>query len=90
MSGTKRMKRKYTARELAERFGVTPRHVRRIVAQERDEWIAEAIERRQKAAELRAQGLRWAAVGQELGISADAARMLVSRVKPTDQLLGAG
>ena len=40
--------------------------------------------------EPRAQGLRWAAVGQELGISADAARMLVSRVKPTDQLLGAG
>lgn len=40
-----RAKRKQTARELAERFGVSPRTIRRTVAQERADYLADACKR---------------------------------------------
>ena len=45
-------RRKLTAREAAERFGVCPRTIRRIVAEPRDEFEARAASRRKQAAEL--------------------------------------
>ena len=39
-TGPTRAKRKQSARELAERFGVSPRTIRRTVAQERAEGLS--------------------------------------------------
>lgn len=68
-----------TAAEVAAKLGVTPRTVRNYVSTPRSEYEAAARERRQKAAELRAQGKTWADVGLELGVSATAARLLAAR-----------
>lgn len=45
----------------------------------RSEYEATANQRREQAKSLRASGLSWAKVGEQLGISADAARKLASR-----------
>lgn len=45
---TVRRKRRVTAREGAEITGLTPRHVRRLVAQPREEWINEKADEREK------------------------------------------
>jgi len=71
--------RKKTARELAEKFGVSPRTIRNHVAAPRDWWAQHRREIRQKAARLRATGMTWAEVGKALGVSESAARALGKR-----------
>lgn len=71
--------RKKTAREVAEKLGVSPRTVRRYVAAPRDWWTQHRREIRQKAARLRATGMTWAEVGKALGVSESAARALGKR-----------
>jgi len=43
MSAHKRVKRKHTARELAEKLGVTPRTIRRYMAQPRADYEANSL-----------------------------------------------
>ena len=55
-----RKKRRLTAREGAALTGVTPRHVRRLVALPRDEWLAQmAVEREAIRAYHDDQGHSW-------------------------------
>lgn len=45
MAAEKQIRRKHTARELAEKFGVHPRTVQRYIALPRDQYLAESITR---------------------------------------------
>ena len=82
MTALKRAKRKQTARELAERFGVSERTIRRAVAQPRADYLAEVRARQDEALRLRESGLRWREVGDALGgINASAAYQLAAKAK---------
>lgn len=67
-----RAKRPQTARELADRFGVSPRTIRRTVALPRDEYLSEAAKRHQRIRELRAEGLSMRAIAAEVNVSVSA------------------
>ena len=62
-------RRPQTARALAEEFGVTPRQIRRIVAEPRAEFLARAARRRETAARLRAEGMTYPEIAAEMGIT---------------------
>jgi DNA-binding NarL/FixJ family response regulator len=79
MTAARPGRRSVTARELGERFNRSPRTIRRIVAQPRDEFEAEARERQAQALNLRSQGLSYGQIAKELGITRDAASGLVRR-----------
>jgi predicted DNA-binding transcriptional regulator YafY len=67
-----------TARELAEEFGVTPRQIRRIIAEPRAEFLARAAERRETAARLRAAGLSYAECAAEMSTTPAVVRRLMA------------
>lgn len=71
--------RKKTARELADRFGVTTRTIRNHMAAPRDWWKEHRRALREKAAALRATGMKWADVGKALNVSESSARALGKR-----------
>jgi len=82
MSALYAQKRKHTAADMAEQFGVSRRTVQRIMAQPRDEYVAEAHARQGKALSLRESGMKWHEVGAEMGgISASAAYRLAAKAK---------
>lgn len=62
-------RRTKTARELAEKFGVSERTIRTMIAEPRADFLARANAKRQQVAELRANGLSVRAIAQETGIS---------------------
>lgn len=70
-----------TTSQLAELVSRSERHVRRFVSQERTEYEATAQARADRVAELRQQGLKWKAIGQQLGVSPGAAKMIFHRKK---------
>jgi len=61
-------RRSRTARELAEVYGVTPRTVRSIMAEPREEFLARARARRDRAVELRARGLKHREIAAEMDV----------------------
>lgn len=67
MGAMKPFKRNHTARELAERLGVSERTVQRLMAQPRDEYLAETHGRQDEALRLRELGMKWREVGEALG-----------------------
>lgn len=69
MTAAHPIRRKYTAREMAERFNKTPQTIRNLMAEPRSEYEARASERHQRILELRAQGLSIRAIAAELGCS---------------------
>lgn len=69
MSALKPVRRQLTAREAAERLGVTTRTVQRLMAEPRGQYLARANAKREQVAELRAQGLSIRAIADQLGIS---------------------
>lgn len=69
MSAEHAVRRKRTAREVAEQLGVSPRTVRRFVAEPRDAYLSRAEQRRQQIRELREQGLSMRAIAAEIGCS---------------------
>jgi len=71
--------RKKTARELAEKFGVSPRTIRSHIAAPRAWWTEHRRSLQRKAAQLRSTGMKWADVGMALGVSENAARALGKR-----------
>jgi CTP-dependent riboflavin kinase len=78
----KPVKRKHTARELAERLGVSERTIQRLMAQPRAEYEAETHARQDEALRLREAGMKWADVGAELGgITDSAAYQLAAKAK---------
>lgn len=64
-----RQRRTRTARELAEEHGVSPRFIRRTVAESREDYEARAAARRERAAALRASGATYKAIADEMGVS---------------------
>lgn len=82
MGAVKPIKRKHTARELAERLGVSERTIQRLMAQPRAEFEAEAHVRQDEALRLRESGLKWSEVGNQMGgISASAAHQLATKAR---------
>lgn len=77
MAAENPVRRTKTAREMAERLGVSVRTVRKIVAEPRDEFENRARERREKAAELRASGLKYKEIAEEMKISTGAVGALL-------------
>lgn len=77
MAAENPVRRTKTAREMAERLGVSVRTVRKIVAEPRDEFENRARERREKAAELRASGLKYKEIAEKMGISTGAVGALL-------------
>lgn len=69
MSALKPVRRQLTAREAAERLGVTTRTVQRLMAEPRGQYLARANAKREQVADLRAQGLSIRAIADQLGIS---------------------
>lgn len=67
MSAQMPIRRTKTARELAEKWGVSERSVYRRVAEPRAEFLARAAERRATVVELRAKGLTHAQIAAETG-----------------------
>lgn len=63
------LRRNVTAQETARRLGISVRQARRVVSEPRTEFLARAAERRERAAELRRQGFKYADIAIELGCS---------------------
>ncbi|MFD5110267.1 hypothetical protein [Streptomyces cinereoruber] len=64
-----RERRTATARELADRFGVTPRTVRSMIAEERAAYEGRSRQRRDQIVELHRQGRKGYEIARELNIS---------------------
>ncbi|SEK86519.1 sigma factor-like helix-turn-helix DNA-binding protein [Rhodococcus maanshanensis] len=62
-------RRTSSAREVAERLGISPRTVRNIMAEPRAEFEARAAERRRRVLELRAEGLKLREIADEVGMT---------------------
>lgn len=72
MVETMRKKRKYTAKEGAARLGLSERYVRQLVAQPRDEWLAEkAAERESIRAFHDDEGHSWTQTAAHFGLHVD-------------------
>ncbi|CAM5245603.1 MULTISPECIES: hypothetical protein [Streptomyces] len=65
-----RERRTATARELADRFGVSQRTVLRMVAEERSVYEGRSRQRRDRIVELHRQGLKGYEIARELSVSA--------------------
>lgn len=79
---TIRRRRNKTAREAAQKFGVSVRTIKRVISEPRNWYESRAAERRAQAYRLRHLGHSWAEVGAAMdGISADAARRLAARFR---------
>lgn len=64
-----RQRRTRTARELAEEHGVSPRYIRRVVAESREDYEGRAAARRERAAALRSKGKTYREIADELDCS---------------------
>lgn len=65
----RRERRAVTARELADRFGVSPRTVMRMIAEERGVYEGRSRQRRDQIIDLHRQGLKGYEIAQELSVS---------------------
>jgi DNA-directed RNA polymerase specialized sigma24 family protein len=63
------VRRATTARETAKRLGIAPRTVRNIIAEPRSEFEARAAERRERVIALRREGLTYAQIAAEVGMT---------------------
>nr|CDL66209.1 unnamed protein product [uncultured bacterium] len=79
------VRRKKTARELAEQLGISQSTVRRLMAEPRADFLARANAKRQQVAELRATGLSVRAIAQETGISKSAVGRYVQEYEQQKQ-----
>ena len=69
MAAENPVRRNRTAREVAERLGASPRTIRRIMAEPRDQFLERAAENRRRAVELREQGLKYREIAEEMGVT---------------------
>lgn len=63
------IRRERTAREVAAQLKVSPRTVRRVIAQPRQEYLSEAKTRHELIRQLRANGLTMRAIAAEVECS---------------------
>lgn len=69
MTQPDRRRRKMTASEAAKRFGVSPRTIRNVVAEERSEYVGRAVSRRDQIVALHRQGLKQKSIAEQLGVA---------------------
>ncbi|EMF4356051.1 HTH domain-containing protein [Providencia rettgeri] len=77
-------KRTKTAKELAEKTGLSTRTIYRYFAQDREDYEQEALNRRKTAYELRERGLSWKEVAEAMQCSYNAVTSLAKRYKQQD------
>lgn len=81
MTAERPMKRNASAREIAERFGISERSVRRIAAEPRGEYLTQLRERGDQILAMRAEGKLWREIAEHFEISVPAAQMAGKRAK---------
>ena len=86
MVAEKPIRRRKTARELANQLGVSQSTVRRLMAEPRDQYLARANTKREQIAELRAVGLSVRAIAEKLGISKSAVGRYVQEYEKKNKL----
>jgi DNA-binding CsgD family transcriptional regulator len=85
MPAEKPVRRKHTARELAEQFGVSPRTIQRLMAEPRGQYLARAQDRRRRVAELRAEGKTMRTIADQLGVSVGLVATYAKEAQQVDQ-----
>lgn len=75
-----------TARQVAERFGVSVRTVKRLVAEPREDYLARASARRAQVIELRNQGLKYAQIAEQLGCTTGIVSGLIRQARNNGEL----
>lgn len=79
MGAERPQRRKMTAKEAAQRFGISERSVRRIVAEPREEWLARAARHREEVIRLREiEKLPYNVIAERVGVPSGTARRIVS------------
>ncbi len=63
------LRRNQTAKAMATRLGVSERTIRNVVAEPRQDFLTRARQRRERAVELRDQGLKYREIAEILGCS---------------------
>ncbi|MDB7842154.1 plasmid replication protein, partial [Klebsiella pneumoniae] len=56
-----------TQKEMAERFNISVKTVKKYTAEPREQYEQTAADRRRQAYELRSQGLKWQQVADKMG-----------------------
>lgn len=75
-------RRKITAKEAAQRFGISERSVRRIVAEPREEYLARAAVLREQVLHLReVEKLPYKEISERLGVPASSARRITTEAR---------
>lgn len=69
MGALRPARRKASARELAEKYGVSPRTVQRDMAEPRAEFLGRAAARRAQAVQLRQEGMKYTEIAEAMGCS---------------------
>lgn len=78
MTAKNPVRRSVPAKELAHKFGVSERTVRRLIAEPREELLARAAAHRAEALRLReVEGLPYAQIAEQMGIPLGTAKRLV-------------
>ncbi|GAB3603690.1 hypothetical protein GCM10027586_06850 [Kineococcus gypseus] len=85
MSAQRPARRKMTAREAAAHFGVSPATVKRLVAEPREDFLARAQARRDRAVELRAKGLKHREIAAEMDVPIGTVGRLLHEAKKLAQ-----
>jgi len=85
----RRRKANITARAAAAKYGVTPRTIRRVIAEPRDDYLSRAEKRQDEALRLYESGLSYQGVADEMGVSRNAAAGLVRRARAKAEQLEA-
>lgn len=79
MGAERPQRRKITAKEAANKFGISERSVRRIVAEPREEWLARAAQKRDEVIRLREiEKLPYKVIAEQVGVPSGTARRIVS------------
>lgn len=77
MAARNPVRRTKTARELAEQYGASTRTIQRLIAEPREEYEARTRAKEQRAQELRAAGLKYRQIAEEMGISIGSVSVLL-------------
>ena len=81
MSAQNPRRRPVTSREMAEKFNVSTRTIERFMAEPRADFLARAKARRDRAVELRAQGLTYAEIAEAMEVSIGTVGRLIHDAK---------
>ena len=84
MTALHTVKRNKTAKEMAQRFNISIKTVKKYTSEPREQYEQTAADRRRQAYELRSQGLKWQQVADKMGCSYHGAVALYRRYVALD------